>query len=76
VFRFLIETKEIFFDAIENNFLSMWCASSMIVPNLLETIQNICDNLQRETWWRSWLRHYATSRKNAGSIPDEITRYF
>jgi hypothetical protein len=21
-------------------------------------------------WWRSWLRHYATSRKFAGSIPD------
>jgi len=22
------------------------------------------------TWWRSWLRYYATSRKVAGSIPD------
>jgi hypothetical protein len=22
--------------------------------------------------WRSWLRHYATSRKVAGSIPDEV----
>jgi hypothetical protein len=32
-------------------------------------------NLLREkgdTRWRSWLRHYATSRKVAGSIPDEV----
>jgi hypothetical protein len=26
----------------------------------------------RGTWWRSWLRHYATSRKVAGSTPDEV----
>jgi hypothetical protein len=25
---------------------------------------------------RSWLRHYATSWKVAGSIPDELTRFF
>jgi hypothetical protein len=25
------------------------------------------------TWRRSWLRHYATSRKVAGSIPDGVT---
>jgi hypothetical protein len=24
----------------------------------------------------SWLRHYATSRKFAGSIPDEVTGFF
>jgi hypothetical protein len=24
------------------------------------------------TWGRSWLRHYATNRKVAGSIPDEV----
>jgi hypothetical protein len=24
----------------------------------------------------SWLRHYATSRKVAGSIPDEVTGFF
>ena len=24
------------------------------------------------TWWRSWLRHWATSRKFAGSIPDGV----
>ena len=28
------------------------------------------------TWWRSWLRHCATSRKVAGSIPDGIIGVF
>jgi hypothetical protein len=28
------------------------------------------------TRWRSWLRHCATSRKVAGSIPDGITGIF
>jgi hypothetical protein len=28
------------------------------------------------TLWRSWLRHYATSRKVAGSIPDEVIGFF
>jgi len=27
-------------------------------------------------WWRSWLRHRATSRKVAGSIPDCVTKSF
>jgi hypothetical protein len=27
-------------------------------------------------WWRGWLRHCATSRKVAGSIPDGIIRCF
>jgi hypothetical protein len=26
--------------------------------------------------YRSWLRHYATSRKVAGSIPDEVIEFF
>jgi hypothetical protein len=30
----------------------------------------------RGTRYRSWLRHYATSRKVAGSIPDEVIRFF
>jgi hypothetical protein len=25
-------------------------------------------------WWRSWLRHYATNRKVAGSILDGVIR--
>jgi hypothetical protein len=25
---------------------------------------------------RSWLKHYATSQKVAGSIPDEVTGFF
>ena len=28
------------------------------------------------TWWRSWLRHCATSQKVAGSIPDGVTGIF
>jgi len=27
-------------------------------------------------WWRSWLRHCATSRKVAGSIPDDVIGIF
>jgi len=27
-------------------------------------------------WWRSWLRHRATSRKVAGSIPDGVIGIF
>ena len=27
-------------------------------------------------WWRSWLRHCATSRKVVGSIPDGVTGIF
>jgi len=27
-------------------------------------------------WWRSWLRHCATSRKVAGSIPDYVIGIF
>ena len=28
------------------------------------------------TWWRIWLRHCATSRKVAGSIPNGVTGIF
>jgi hypothetical protein len=28
------------------------------------------------TQYRSWLRHYATSRKVAGSTPDQVIEYF
>jgi hypothetical protein len=30
----------------------------------------------RGTEYRSWLRHYATSRKVAGSNPDEVIGFF
>jgi hypothetical protein len=30
----------------------------------------------RGTVYSSWLRHFATSRKVAGSIPDEVIRCF
>jgi len=31
---------------------------------------------EREREWRSWLRHYTTSRKVAGSIPDGVIGVF
>ena len=31
---------------------------------------------QGGTRWRSWLRHYATSQKVAGSIPDGVIGIF
>jgi hypothetical protein len=33
-------------------------------------------NLERGTRLRGWFRHYATSRKVAGSIPDEVIGFF
>jgi hypothetical protein len=38
-----------------------------------------CKHLLQENWgtrWRSWLRHYAASRKVAGSIPHSAIRIF
>jgi hypothetical protein len=32
-------------------------------------------NQRRGTRYRSWLRHYATSRKVAGSNPDEVDNF-
>jgi hypothetical protein len=38
----------------------------------------ICSSPEEKggTRWRSWLRPYATSRKVAGSIPDEVIGLF
>jgi hypothetical protein len=33
-------------------------------------------NCEPDTRYRSWLRHSATSRKVAGSIPDEVIGFF
>ena len=33
-------------------------------------------HLRGSTRWRSWLRHCATSRKVAGSIPDDVIGIF
>jgi len=38
-----------------------------------EDLSNIWSHLaERDMRWRSWLRHCATSRKVAGSIPDSV----
>ena len=48
--------------------------------HILEIHCNFCEVgtevLGARCWWRSWLRHYATSRKVAGSIPDGVVRIF
>jgi hypothetical protein len=43
-----------------------------------EPEQMLCVSTVRgaRCWWRSWLRHCATSRKVAGSIPDVVTGIF
>jgi hypothetical protein len=33
-------------------------------------------SLVKGQWWSSWLRHCATTRKVAGSIPDGVIRIF
>jgi hypothetical protein len=35
-----------------------------------------CNSSAADTRWRSWLKQYATSRKVAGSIPDEVIGFF
>ena len=47
------------------NRLRLSCSSLILIPVT-----------RRATRWRSWLRHCATSRKVAGSIPDGIIRIF
>ena len=29
-----------------------------------------------DTWWRSWMMHYATSRKATGLVPYGVTGFF
>jgi len=35
-----------------------------------------CRNISGGTWWSSWLRHCATSRKVTGLIPDGVVGFF
>jgi hypothetical protein len=44
----------------------------MLKASLNETLRNITYIIRVHggTRWRDWLRHYVTSRKVAGSIPD------
>jgi len=50
----------------------------MGAERLLNTSQILAALLWSEwgMWWRSWLRHYATSRKVMGSIPDGVIGIF
>jgi hypothetical protein len=42
--------------------------------SLLLHILRYC--VQSGTWWCSWLRHYTTRQKSAGSIPDGVNGIF
>jgi hypothetical protein len=55
-----------------NETLQPLVTSSPCGPNIL----SIHPVLKRGTRWRSWLRHYATSRKVAGSISNEVMGFF
>jgi len=49
------------------------------VPTIISVVVYICKEVlmsQRGTRWRSWLKHFATSRKVAGSITDGVTGIF
>jgi hypothetical protein len=37
---------------------------------------SLYSNIGGGTRWHSWLRHFATCRKVAGSIPDEVIGFF
>jgi hypothetical protein len=39
-------------------------------------LYNLCVSFGERCWWGSWLRHCATSRKVAGSIPDGVIGFF
>jgi hypothetical protein len=53
----------------------VWCSSLWGI-----FLSCFCSNTSIQTgarcWWRSWLRHCATRRKVAGSIPDDVTGIF
>jgi hypothetical protein len=49
------------------------------LPNctaLISEVRNFDTAVRGGTPWRSWLRHCATSRKVAGSIPDGVIGIF
>ena len=63
--------KEILSWRIRTNSLSQ--NTTALQPNVFLT------GIHRNKWgtrWRIWLRHCATSRKVAGSIPDGVTGFF
>jgi hypothetical protein len=54
----------------------------LIIETHLKTFHDVCYKLSIEFIvkpihsWRSWLRHCATNRNVAGSIPDGVTGIF
>jgi hypothetical protein len=69
-----------FFACILNVPISNIC-SSVVIRYILDSSQllhriNFSIDYDRSTRWRSWLRHYATSRVVAVSIPDHVIGIF
>jgi hypothetical protein len=58
----------------EAGFIQENSNSDIIRKLVLHTIR--CCPPQSCTWWRSWLRHCASSQKVAGSIPNGVTGIF
>jgi hypothetical protein len=58
---------------LRNNFVSLYYLSDKL--RAINIILGAYRRLHGGTRLRSWLRHYARSRKVAGSIPDEIIKF-
>ena len=52
------------------------CRQLLLIILVHDTVHSPRYKTARGTRWRSWLRHCATSRKVAGSIPDGIIGIF
>ena len=57
--------------------LNIW--QEILYPSVrryTDYLDTLLQFLGARCWWRSWLRHCATSRKVAGSIPDGVIGIF
>ena len=68
------------YNSLDNWGIIWHCIS--VLPRLFlkrfstQTVYTVCARINWDTRWRSWLRHCATSRKVAGSIPDSVIEIF
>jgi hypothetical protein len=61
---------------LQDKFSYYYTQISKGVRSHLVSQLKLCAHLPRGTRYRSCLRHYATSGKVAGSIPDEVIEFF
>jgi hypothetical protein len=76
-FRYVLMNKEIIFPSFSSVTVTT-VTSTMSCCELPPNVQTRHSILltDKGTQWRRWLRHCATSRKVAGSIPDGVTEIF